>query len=300
LMTMESNTYRGILDDEKLSLEEKMQAIKLQADVFQNQALAKQAEVGGYEKMIEYVDKHQEATDKHQQVMAQIDEINARTKAMATSDRGLLGMAYGAWLNWFVDTYKRQPTGDEINDEIIRLKQHTPGVKTITPKEQQENAAITRAKQRFGTPPANWQQVIDKQTADASSVTEDDTKGWSDDWKMLLGAMGKETAERKQADIDAINDWNLSKKDLNQSVAPAGTTATTAPPPPVAPGAASPTATPAASTQPAQAGFNPRQLQDAIAKARAHLQRGVARETVREAWIGSGGSGEQFDQAFPQ
>ena len=81
LLGMESSTYKGIMDDQHKTMEEKLQMMETSAKIYQNQILLKQADAGNYEKMWEYAQKLEKASDDHKLAVAQITEAQQKTEA---------------------------------------------------------------------------------------------------------------------------------------------------------------------------------------------------------------------------
>ena len=81
LLGMESSTYKGIMDDQHKTMEEKLQLMETSAKIYQNQILLKQADAGNYEKMWEYAQKLEKASDDHKLAVAQITEAQQKTEA---------------------------------------------------------------------------------------------------------------------------------------------------------------------------------------------------------------------------
>lgn len=142
LMTMESNTYKGIMDDRRLTMEEKFKEMDASAKIFQNRLLSQQLEAGEYEKAWEYAQKLDKAKDDHDLVQAQIEEAHAKVeKDRSEAQFPLLG-----------------PAGQERSDLMTELqkkadeeaKNPTPGQKPRTAEELAKDAdEVQAARQRI-------------------------------------------------------------------------------------------------------------------------------------------------------
>ena len=80
LISMESNTYKGIMEDKRMTMEEKFKEMDAAAKIYQNRLLSQQLEAGEYEKAWEYAQKLDDAKEKKALNDAQIEELHAKVE----------------------------------------------------------------------------------------------------------------------------------------------------------------------------------------------------------------------------
>jgi hypothetical protein len=93
LIGMESDTYKGIMDDQHKTMDEKIQEMKAAADIYHNRLLGQQLEAGEYEKALEIPNKLAETQKNWTEVQKNLIELNAQRDlqaAVAADDQAYL------------------------------------------------------------------------------------------------------------------------------------------------------------------------------------------------------------------
>lgn len=81
LIGMESNTYKGIMEDRRLTMDEKFKEMDAASKIYQNRLLSQQLEAGEYEKAWEYAQKLDKAKDDHDLAKQQLEEGHQKQEA---------------------------------------------------------------------------------------------------------------------------------------------------------------------------------------------------------------------------
>jgi hypothetical protein len=87
LLGMEANTYKGIMENDRLSMDEKYKQMDVAMKIYQNQQGMMAAEQGDIEKMWGVAQKQQDSYQKWQQQQAQIEEAHAKTSESQTKQQ---------------------------------------------------------------------------------------------------------------------------------------------------------------------------------------------------------------------
>jgi hypothetical protein len=80
LISMESSTYKNIMDDKRLTMDEKFKEMDAAAKIYQNRLLGQQLEAGEYEKAWDYAQKLGDAKDAKARNDAEIEHLHAETE----------------------------------------------------------------------------------------------------------------------------------------------------------------------------------------------------------------------------
>lgn len=80
LISMESDTYKNIMEDRKTTMDEKVHEMEIAAKMYQNRLLSQQLQAGEIEKAWDHAEKLDKAKDDHAYTTAQIEEIHAKAE----------------------------------------------------------------------------------------------------------------------------------------------------------------------------------------------------------------------------
>lgn len=286
LLNMEANTYKGILDNEHLQLEEKINLIKLNSEVFQNRLMAKQAQAQDLEGLIKSAYDMQKYSDEHAVAMKRLDVLDAQynatrrriTASQQDQDR------HDKAVQEFIATYQREPSSEEDDAIWARVyATHQAGkssaANTPSVSQQEKNDQTADMQRKWGPMPANFQEAYNEFEA-GNPPGEDVIKQWPAQWQTVWYARTKNKADVTPGDQDIIDQWHTYSRIPYRNRGPAPAAGATAPAA-NAPAATGPAADPAK-----------------VALARKYLKEGKSRDIVLKAWMTDGGTEQQFNELF--